>query len=101
MAEFYIDDLYAHRRIKRAGGRLLYYRSKPPVVLRGEAKAYPSYWVMVVHQPADNGDGGVLYTFDRKGSKWRCTGMGRFRQSEPRIRNLFPELVAQLEENPQ
>src|ERR1700687_4467223 len=50
---------------------------------------------MYVLDPCRNGDGGVLYKFDKVSSRWSCKGVGRFRYC--RGRDAFPEQIEQLE----
>lgn len=44
---------------------------------------------MVVHKDTPNGDLGVFYEFERKGSKWRMLGAGRARYAERSYKTAF------------
>lgn len=86
--DYILDKKYAHKPLMRAGARLLYYRGPCHPLTRNHPKQKP-YWVLGVHHQCDNGDGGVLYVFVRKGKKWQCYGCGRLRYSQHN--HLFAE----------
>jgi hypothetical protein len=67
-----IDRSYAHRKLMRAGAKIVYHR--PP----REYAGIP-HWVLLIHDDCENGDGGVVYHFVRKRRKWQCYGFGRLR----------------------
>lgn len=86
---YQMDKRYSHKPLVRAGARLKWVKSNHHPLLRPTASKV-GYWVLCVHVPCENGDGGVLYSFVRKGRKWQNYGCGRLRYCEHR--DLFPEI---------
>jgi hypothetical protein len=87
---YVIDKKYPHRRLMRAGARLIYYR-EPACKYFDTGKFLPARWQLFVHIDSDNGDGGVLFRFTRSGRRWKCDGWGLMRYAFNPGREVFAD----------
>ena len=94
---YLLGKSYPHRRLKRDGAVMIYYRDgqfhKQSLQCHRNAKPY---WVMLLHDPCENGDGGAVYEFVRDGRRWRCEGIGRLRFAHHPAAHVFREKIAEL-----
>jgi hypothetical protein len=92
---FKLTQRYTFREIMAAGAKLLYYRPDS-TWFRPEAKAH---WVLLLFDPVDNGDGGVVREFTRYGCRgryWECSSIGRLRYCHEPARTVFADVIARL-----